>query len=120
MAEALINHLGEGHIQAFSAGSHPAGYIHPKSLETLQRHGIAFQNSRSKSWDEFTDQPLDVVITVCDEAASESCPNFTGDYQKLHWSTPDPAGAQGSEDEIDQAFDAAYQILRERIEKELL
>ena len=120
MAEALINHLGAGQYQAVSAGSTPAGYVHPKSLEILQRHGIAMHKPRSKSWDEFADQAFDYVITVCDQAANESCPHFPGQYEKLHWSTPDPAQTQGTEEEVDKAFDAAFQMLKERIEKELL
>ena len=121
MAEALINHLGEGKFEAFSAGSSPAGYVHPKSLETLHRHGIAVpEQARSKSWDEFAGQPLDYVITVCDQAASEACPVFLGPAQKLHWSTPDPAKAEGDEQQVDAAFDEAFNMLRARIEGELL
>jgi arsenate reductase len=120
MAEALINHLGKGRYQAFSAGSSPAGFVHPKSIETLQRHGVNSGDPRSKSWIEFIDQPLDLLITVCDQAASESCPAFPGAYTKLHWSTPDPASAAGSEADINAAFDAAFAMLKKRIEQELL
>ena len=120
MAEALVNHLGAGQFKAVSAGSKPAGYVHPKSLETLQRHRIPLPEARSKSWDEFADQAFDKVITVCDEAANETCPVVVGQYQKLHWSTPDPAKAEGTEEEINTAFDQAFEMLRERIEKELL
>ena len=120
MAEALINHLGAGRYTAFSAGSKPAGYVHPKSLATLRRHDIAVDKPFSKSWDEFVDKHFDAVITVCDQAAGEQCPVFTGPCQKLHWSTPDPASAQGSDAEIDQAFDAAFEMLKSRIENELL
>ena len=120
MAECLINALGKGAYKAVSAGSFPAGYVHPKSLETLKRHGIETGITRSKSWDEFENTEIDLVITVCDQAANEACPAFIGDYQKLHWSTPDPASTKGSEQEIDAAFDAAYQMLRKRIETELL
>ena len=120
MAEALINHLGKGQYQAFSAGSFPAGYVHPKSIETLNRHGIDAGEPRSQSWDDFTDQHLDLVITVCDEAAAESCPVFLGDYERKHWSTPDPAKAEGSEADIEAAFDNAYDMLKNRIETELL
>jgi arsenate reductase len=74
LAEGLINHLGQGRYTAVSAGSNPAGYVHPKSIETLKRHGIEISNPRSKSWGEFAGQSFDVVITVCDEAAAESCP----------------------------------------------
>lgn len=120
MAESLINHLGEGRYQAVSAGSKPAGYVHPQSIETLKRHGIAVGTPRSKSWDEFAGQAFDFVITVCDAAANEVCPVFLGKHEKLHWSTPDPASATGSTAEIDQAFDAAFRMLKDRIDKELL
>ena len=120
MAEALINQLGRGRYKAMSAGSFPAGYVHPKSIATLKRHGIAPGAPRSKSWDEFADQNIDLVITVCDQAASETCPVFLNACDKLHWSTPDPAKAEGSEADIDQAFDDAFQLLANRIRNELL
>lgn len=120
MAEALVNQLGADQYKAVSAGSHPAGSVHPKSVETLKRHGIAVDHPRSKSWDEFAGQHFDTVITVCDQAASESCPVFIGPCEKRHWSIPDPASAEGSEDDIDKAFDAAFHMLRTHIEKELL
>ncbi|MGB5324158.1 MAG: arsenate reductase ArsC [Pseudomonadales bacterium] len=120
MAEALINALGKGKYLAQSAGSNPVGYVHPKSIETLGRHGIDIDAPRSKSWDEFENKYIDLVITVCDQAASESCPAFFGKHEKLHWSTPDPASEQGSESEIDAAFDNAFSMLKKRIEKELL
>ncbi len=120
MAEALINALGAGRYMASSAGSKPAGFVHPKSIATLQRHGIEVHEPRSKSWDEFEGEHFDLVITVCDQAASESCPALLGKHRKLHWSTPDPAKAQGLESEIDAAFDAAFNLLKNRIEKELL
>ena len=120
MAEALINHLGEGRYQAVSAGSKPAGFVHPKSIETLKRQGIEPGSPRSKSWDEFEGQTFDLVITVCDAAASESCPVFFGANKKLHLSTPDPASATGTGAEIDAAFDEAFMMLKERVEGELL
>lgn len=120
MAEALVNHLGVGRYTAMSAGSSPAGYVHPRSLETLQRHGIPVHNPRSKSWDEFADQAFDKVITVCDQAANEPCPLFPGQYEKLHWSTPDPAKAQGSDAETERAFDEAFAMLKARVEQALL
>ncbi len=120
MAEALINQLGEGRYRAVSAGSKPAGYVHPKSVATLARHGIDPGAPRSKSWDEFEGQSFDLVITVCDQAANESCPLFSGAWRKLHWSTPDPAPAEGGEGEIDAAFDRAFELLRQRITGELL
>jgi len=116
MAEALFNQLGAGRIKAVSAGSHPAGRVHPKSLETLQRHGISPGQPRSKSWDEFVGQQFDLVVTVCDAAAAESCPVFLGPAKMLHWSTPDPAMFTGNEREIGAAFDKAFGMLKERIE----
>ena len=117
MAEALINHLGRGRYRAWSAGSVPAGYVHPKSIETLTRHGIDPGQLRSKSWDECAEQSFDLVITVCDQAAAESCPLFPGNPKKLHWSTPDPAKVTGSEVEIDAAFDKAFFMLKDRVEE---
>ena len=111
----MINELGCGRYRAWSAGSFPAGYIHPKSIETLKRHGIDPGQPRSKSWDEFADESFDLVITVCDQAAGESCPLFPGNPKKLHWSTPDPAKATGSDAEIETAFDNAFFMLKNRI-----
>lgn len=116
MAEALFNHLGKGNIEAVSAGSNPAGYIHPKSIETLKRHGIDPGQPRSKSWNEFSGQHFDLVVTVCDAAAAESCPAFIGPVKKLHWSTPDPAKATGTDAQIEAAFDEAFTMLKDRIE----
>lgn len=116
MAEALINDLGRGRYQAWSAGSFPAGFVHPKSIKTLQRHGIDPGQPRSKSWNEFATQEFDLVITVCDQAAGESCPLFPGTPRKLHWSTPDPAKITGSEAEIDTAFDKTFLKLKNRVE----
>jgi arsenate reductase len=117
MAEALINDLGRGQYRAWSAGSFPAGAVHPKSIETLQRHSIDPGEPRSKSWDEFVEEPFDLVITVCDQAAGESCPLFPGTPKKLHWSTPDPAKFIESEAEIDAAFDEAFLALKNRVEE---
>lgn len=119
MAEALINHLGGGRYEAYSAGSRPAGYVHPKALETLRRHGIDPGAPSSQSWDDYARETFDTVITVCDSAAAETCPAFPGGFVRLHWSTPDPAKAVGSEADIDAAFEEAFALLRDRVEKEL-
>lgn len=116
IAEALINNLGHGRYRAWSAGSHPTGQVHPQSIATLKRHGIDPGQPRSKSWNEFTGHPFDLVITVCDQAAGESCPLFHGTPKKLHWSTPDPAKATGSDADIQRAFDSAFRLLRQRVE----
>jgi arsenate reductase len=117
MVEALINDLGRGRYRAWSAGSVPVGTVHPKSIATLQRHGIDPGQPRSKSWNECAEQSFDLVITVCDQAAGESCPLFPGNPTKLHWSTPDPGKVMGSEAEIDAAFDQAFFLLKNRIEQ---
>ena len=117
MAEALINDLGRGRYRAWSAGSVPASYVHPKSIETLKRHSIVPGQPRSKSWNEYTEQSFDLVITVCDQAAGESCPLFPGTRKKLHWRTPDPAKVTGSEAEIDAAFDKTFFMLKNRVEE---
>lgn len=117
MAEALLNDLGQGRFRAWSAGSFPTGHVHPRSLETLKRHGIDPGQPSSKSWNEFAAQPFDLVITVCDQAAGESCPIFPGQPTKLHWSTPDPAKAPGSEADTQAAFDRTFYLLKERIEQ---
>lgn len=117
MAEALINQLGRRKFEAVSAGSNPAGYVHPQSIATLERHGIAAGAPHSKSWDVFAGQAFDLIITVCDGAAAETCPFFPGQGRKLHWSTPDPAKAVGTQEEIDAAFDTAFRMLKTRIEE---
>ncbi|HSL02900.1 MAG TPA: arsenate reductase ArsC [Nitrospiraceae bacterium] len=117
MAEALINAFGHGRYQAWSAGSVPVGSVHQKSIATLQRHGIDPGQPRSKSWDECAEQSFDLVITVCDQAAGESCPRFPGNPKKLHLSTPDPAKVTGSEAEIDAVFDRAFFVLKNRVEE---
>lgn len=116
MAEALINHLGQGRYRAWSAGSHPAGYVHPRSVSTLKRHGIDPGRPRSKSWNDLTSQPFDLIITVCDQAAGEACPIFPGQPRKLHWSIPDPGRVIGTEDETNTAFDQIFFLLKSKIE----
>lgn len=119
MGEALINHLRPAAYRAASAGAAPTGRVHPRAVETLRRHGIDPGDPRSKSWDELAGRHFDLVITVCDRAASEACPAFTGRCEKRHWSIPDPASAQGTEQEIDQAFENAFRMLAARIEQGL-
>ena len=98
-----------------SAGSKPAGYVHPRSLALLAREGISTEGYVSKSWDTLPATP-DIVITVCGSAAGEVCPAYLGPVMRSHWGVDDPAHATGTEDEIDAAFMTAYRILRARIE----
>ena len=116
MAEALLNEHGKGRFRAFSAGSHPAGKIHPLTLETLQLAGIGVAGLRSKSWNEFSspDAPvLDFVFTVCDNAAGEVCPIWPGQPMTAHWGIEDPAAAPEAEQE--RAFRSAFYALQRRI-----
>jgi arsenate reductase len=115
MTEGLLNHYGKGKFKAFSAGSHPSGTVHPVSLSTLKANGISTEGYRSKSWDEFAKQPFDAVITVCDNAAGETCPVFFGAPVKAHWGVPDPAYFQGTEVEIKAEFQRVFDILAVRV-----
>ena len=116
IAEALTNHLGAGRFQAQSAGSQPVGFIHPKALETLTRHDIQIDGLYSKSWDIFENKQFDLVITVCDSAASETCPVFSGDFKRVHWSIADPAAVTGSDQIINAAFEDTFNDIKDRIE----
>ncbi|KQZ34150.1 arsenate reductase ArsC [Duganella sp. Root1480D1] len=115
LAEATFNHLAPAGWHAISAGSRPAGYVHPRSLALLAREGIATVGCHSKSWDNLPVTP-DIVITVCSSAAKEECPAYIGPVLRAHWGVEDPAHATGTDDEIDAAFMHAYRILRKRIE----
>lgn len=115
MAEGLFNHLAAGRVQAFSAGSFPTGTVHQSSLATLKRHGIFDQLYRSKSWDEFKNQHIDILITVCDNAAGETCPIFPNSPIKAHWGVPDPAHFAGTQAEIEAEFDRIFAMLEKRI-----
>ena len=111
LGEVLINELGGNRLRAFSAGSHPVGQVNPGALQKLQREGHSIEGLESKSWDRFSgaDAPvIDIVITVCDNAAGESCPIWNGAPITVHWGIPDPAA--------DGDFDAAYSRLRSRVE----
>ncbi len=116
MAEALINQLSRGRYRAWSAGSSPEGYVHPKAIEILKRHGVDPGAPESKSWDVFANDSFELVITVCDQAAGETCPVVLGEPKKLHWSIPDPANVTGTDAEIDSAFDESFLMLKSRIE----
>jgi arsenate reductase len=115
LAEATFNALAPAGMGAMSAGSQPAGYVHPRSLALLAREGIASEGYTSKSWDDLPGTP-DVVITVCASAAGETCPVYLAAVPRAHWGVDDPAKATGTDGEIDAAFERAYRILRSRIE----
>ena len=115
MAEAWLNRLGRGKIEAFSAGSRPAGYVHPLAVCVMAETGMDISGYRSKPINDFLGQAFDYVITVCDDAA-ESCPVFPGKGLRVHWGFEDPARAEGDEIQRLQAFRRVRDGLRERIE----
>ena len=115
LGEATFNHLAPAGWHAMSAGSKPAGYVHPRSLALLAREGISTEGYFSKSWEDLPATP-DIVITVCGSAAGETCPAYLGPVLRTHWGVEDPAHAIGTDEEIDAAFVKAYSILRARIE----
>ena len=121
LGEALLNHLGQGRIKAYSAGSRPSGEVNPLALETLAKHGVPSEGARSKSWDEFgagavpPAPTFDFIFTVCGNAATEVCPVWPGHPATAHWGVPDPAHVEPLEARRD-AFEDAYQSLKRRIE----
>ncbi|PKO25250.1 MAG: low molecular weight phosphatase family protein [Betaproteobacteria bacterium HGW-Betaproteobacteria-8] len=115
LAEATFNALAPAGMRAMSAGSQPAGYVHPRSIALLQSEGIPTEGYHSKSWNDLPMTP-DIIITVCGNAAGETCPAYLGNILRSHWGVEDPAKATGSDTEIDAAFRLAYTILRRRIE----
>lgn len=121
LGEALFNHLGKGRVRAFSAGSRPTGRVNPVALETLEKHGIAVSDARSKSWDEFNAGAVpggltfDFIFTVCDNAANEACPVWPGHPATAHWGIPDPAHVEPPEARR-EAFETAYRQLKRRVE----
>lgn len=118
LGEMLFNHLGKGRVTAYSAGSKPGGVVNPVALETLTKHGVPCEGTRSKSWDEFA-QPgapqIDFIFTVCANAAAEPCPIWPGHPTTAHWGIPDPAHVEPMAARR-EAFEFAYQSLKQRIE----
>jgi arsenate reductase len=120
MAEALLNTLGAGRLEAYSAGSMPTGRVNPFTLDVLTSRGHPIERMRSKSWEEFATPgapALDVVITVCDNAAGEVCPVWPGRPATAHWGFEDPAAFEGPEDAKRGKFEQVYEQIRRRIEK---
>lgn len=119
MGEAIFNHLGQRRVKAFSAGSHPIGRINTGALATLKRHGLPTEGYKSQSWEDFESQTMDVVITVCDNAAGETCPVYLSKAIRAHWGVSDPGHAEGTEDEKSAAFEKTFEILQLRVQKML-
>ena len=114
MTEGLLNHYGKDFFNAYSAGSHPAGYVHPLSIKTLEKNKIFLDNFKSQSWDDFSDINFDLVITVCDNAAGETCPVYLKNTLKAHWGVADPAKFRGTEEEVEIEFLKVFNVLKKR------
>ena len=118
LAEAILNHRGKPNFRAFSAGSHPAGRIHPFAIRQLETAGLPATALRSKSWDEFAKPGaprMNFVFTVCDNAAQEVCPVWPGQPMTAHWGIPDPGAAGETDAELERAFRDAFVTLDRRI-----
>ncbi len=118
MAEAIMNRKGCPHFTAYSAGSHPSGFVRPEAIKQLQTARLPIDGLRSKSWDEFSQPgspPLNFVFTVCDSAAKEVCPLWPGQPMTAHWGIPDPAAVKGTPEQIERAFRDAFASLDRRI-----
>jgi arsenate reductase len=114
MAEGLWRNLGKGTWESFSAGSKPAGYVHPMAIEVMQEVGVDLSENRSKHVDEYKGQSFDLVVTVCHNA-KDACPVFPGAKQVLHWPFDDPAHATGSSDEVRNDFRRVRKEIADRI-----
>lgn len=115
LSEAITNHVAGDVITAKSAGSQPVGEVHPLSLKYLNEAGIPTEGLQSQSWDEFEAFAPDLVITVCDSAAGESCPVWFGKSVKVHWGLSDPSKLTGSEDDIARAFNDTIAQISARV-----
>ncbi|WP_377705511.1 arsenate reductase ArsC [Pseudoduganella sp. UC29_71] len=115
LSEATFNHLAPAGLKAISAGSQPAGKLHPLAVELLHSKGISTEGYYSKSWDDLPVTP-DIVVTVCSSAAGETCPAYLGPVLRTHWGVDDPGHVVGTEEEISTAFERTYRIIRARIE----
>ena len=121
LAEAILNHISDGRFKAYSAGSSPREnqQPHPLGLQVLQQAGISIDGLRSKSWDEFAlpDAPqMDLIVTVCDNAAGEVCPIWPGHPSKAHWGYPDPSAGDGDNNQKYEAFRKTLHAMNRRLE----
>jgi arsenate reductase len=118
LAEVLIEHWGRGRFHGFSAGSFPRRSVHPLALDLLERLRLPTADLRSKSWNEFA-RPgapvMDFVFTVCDQAAGEVCPIWSGNPITAHWGVPDLAAVERTDEQRRQAFRNAHRQLESRI-----
>ena len=117
LSEAITNSIASDVIDAKSAGSQPVGEVHPLSLKYLKQTGHSIENLQSQSWDDFESFEPDVVVTVCDSAANETCPVYFGNSVKVHWGLSDPSKITGDESEIDTAFLVCIDEIVKRVHK---
>ncbi len=118
LAETILNSKGAPDFTAYSAGSHPTGFVHPEALRQTKAARLSTNGLHSKSWDEFAKPGAPVmqfVFTVCDQTAGEVCPLWPGQPMTAHWGVPDPAAVSGPPEKIEQAFREAFLILEHRI-----
>jgi arsenate reductase len=118
LAEAILNQKGRPTFAAYSAGSHPSGFVRPEALEQLEVARLPAKGLRSKDWDEFAKPGapnMNFVFTVCYNAAKEICPVWPGQPMTAHWGVPDPALVEGTPEQIERAFRDAFMILDRRI-----
>lgn len=115
LSEAITNQLAEGRLKAHSAGSQPAGAVHPLSLQYLAERGLDTTGLQSQSWDDFEALRPEVVITVCDSAAAEPCPVWFGEAAVVHWGLPDPSKLEGSEAQVREAFMQVMDTIEQRV-----
>ena len=118
LAECILNWDGKGRFKAFSAGSHPAGRVHPMALDILKSKSFPTDSLRSKDWAEFerpTSPSIDFIFTVCDNAAGEVCPIWPGQPVTAHWGFPDPAAFEGEEAAQREVFLNVFNQIQSRI-----
>ncbi len=115
LSEAITNQLAGNFITAKSAGSQPAGEVHPLSIKYLAESAYLTAGLKSQSWDDFEDFEPDIVITVCDSAAGEACPMYFDKSLKVHWGLSDPSKIVGDEKLIEQAFVKCIDEIAERV-----
>jgi arsenate reductase len=115
LSEALTNHLAGGLLTAYSAGSQPVGEVHPLSVKYLQERGLNTAGLASKSWSDQSIPKPDLVFTVCDSAANESCPLWLGDCPIFHWGLPDPSKLDGTEAQVRDAFFSVMDDIEKRV-----
>ena len=114
LCEAITN-ASQGNLNARSAGSQPVGEVHPLSLKYLGERGYKTEGLKSQSWDEFEAYSPDLVVTVCDSAAGESCPIYFGQSLKVHWGLEDPSKLEGTDSEKASAFNQTMDIIEKRV-----